>query len=234
MAVLEAYLYSESVTDDTFPSLCVDDTIIVTEGATTSEVRLGTPQRFSDALVIWATECNNALPGFYQFAYNATTRRVTISCTNAISFTLPGNVRKVLGFSAQSYGPGVSFTAEGPPAAIVELAAYECAPADDAAKAELRSFRHARALGIGWGNVQLFDIGLVLRAADAGVILPVRGSDLTGYCLTGRIRVGPSSPAYSPTQPGGYLDGWIVSTSGLQSWGDDENFYALRALVAVP
>jgi hypothetical protein len=147
---------------------------------------------------------------------------------------LEGNVRKVLGFSAASYGPGVSFTAEEPPAAIVELAAYECAPADDAAKAELRSFRHARALGVGWGNVQVFDVGLTLRAADVGVILPARGSDLTGYCVTGRVRIGPSSPAYSPTAPDGYLDGYVVQTSNLQTFGDDENFVAFRALVAVP
>lgn len=233
MATLEAYIYSESVTDDTLPSLTVDDAIVITEGAATSTIRLGEPKRFTAALSTWAIEANNNLPGFYQFSYDATTRRVTITCTNAISFTLPGNVRKVLGFSAAAYGPGVSFAAEGPPAAIIELAAYECAPADDAAKAQLRNFRHARALGIGWGNVQLFDVGLVFRAADVGVILPARGSDLTGYCLTGRVRVGPSSPAYSPTTPGGYLDGWIVRTSGLESLGDDENFWSLRALVAV-
>lgn len=233
MATLEAYLYSESVTDDTLPSLCMDDTITINEGAATSVIRLGSPKRFTDALSTWATEANNNLPGFYQFSYNSTTRRVTIACTNAITFTLQGNVAKVLGFATTVNGPGVSFTATNPPAAIVELAAYECAPADDAAKAELRNFRHARALGVGWGNVQLFDVGLVLRAADAGVIMPVRGSDYTGYCLTGRIRVGPSSPAYSPTAPDGYLDGWIVRTNGLQAWGDDENFFALRALVAV-
>lgn len=233
MATLEAYIYSESVTDDTLPSLTVDDAIVITEGAATSTIRLGEPKRFTTALSTWAAEANNNLPGFYQISYNTSTRRVTITCTNAISFTLPGNVRKVLGFSAAAYGPGVSFTAEGPPAAIIELAAYECAPADDAAKAQLRNFRHARALGIGWGNVQLFDVGLVFRAADVGVILPARGSDLTGYCLTGRVRVGPSSPAYSPTTPDGYLDGWIVRTSGLESLGDDENFWSLRALLAV-
>lgn len=233
MATLEAYLYSESVTDDTLPSLTLDDAILITEGAATSTIRLGTPKRFIDALATWASEANLNLPGFYQFVYNAATRRVTITCTNAITFTLLGNTAKVLGFAANTYGPGTSFTANNPPAAIIELAAYECAPADDAAKAELRSFRHARAIGVGWGNVQLFDVGLVLRAADVGVIMPARGSDLTGYCLTGRVRVGPSSPAYSATAPGGYLDGWIVQTSNLQSWGDDENFFALRALVAV-
>jgi hypothetical protein len=234
MATLEAYLYSESVTDDTLPSLSLDDAITITEAGNTSTIRLGSPKRFSEALSTWAIEANNNLPGFYQFSYNATTRRVTITCTNAMSLTFLGNVKKVLGFSAGAYGPGVSFTAEGPPAAIVELAAFECAPADDVAKAELRAFRHARALGMGWGNLQVFDVGMVLRSADVGVIMPARGSDLTGYCLTGRVRVGPSSPAYSATAPGGYLDGYIVQTSGLQSWGDDENFFALRALVAVP
>ena len=233
MAKLEAYLYSQSVTDDTLPALTVDDTIVITEGATTSYVRLGTPKRFRDALSTWASQANGALPGFYQFTYSATTNRVTVTGTNAFSMTLPGNVAKILGFATTIMGPGVSFTATNPPAAIVELAAYECAPADDAAKVELRSYRHARALAVGWGNLQLFDVGLTLRAADLGWILPERSSDLTGYCLTGRVRVGPDSPAYSATAPDGYVDGYVVQTSGLSTLGDDENFVQLRALLAV-
>lgn len=233
MAQLEAYLYSESVTDDTLPSLVADDTIVVTEGAVTCAARLGEPMRFTSAMTKWGSELSAVLPGFYQVTYSATTNRVTVSSTHAFSLMLPGNMRTVLGFTDAFYGPGLSFTAEGPPAVIVQLAGYSCAPADDAAKVELRSFRHARSLAIGWGNVQLCNVGIVLRSADVPSIMPRRGTDATGYCLTGRVRIGPTSPAYSPTTPGGYLDGWIVQTSELATLGDDENFVTLSALVAV-
>mgnify|MGYP003332409764 FL=1 len=233
MAWLEAYLYSESVTDDTLPSLTIDDTIVVTEGAATCYARLGEPKRFRSALATWQSELNAVLPGFYQLSYNPTTNRVTIVGTNAFSVVLAGNVAKILGFATASFGPGVSFTGTNPPVFIKQKTAYECAPADDAAKVELRSYRHARALAVGWGNVQLFDVGLVFRAADLGWVIPVGGADVTGYCLTGRVRVGPDSPSYSPTAPGGYIDGFIVRTSDLQSLGDDEDFITMRALVAV-
>jgi hypothetical protein len=233
MAQLEAYLYSESVTDDTLPSLVADDTIVVTEGAVTCAARLGEPLRFTAAMAKWGSELSAVLPGFYQVTYSASTNRVTISSTHAFTLVLPGNMCKVLGFEGAFYGPGLSFTGELAPAVIVQLAGYSCAPADDAAKVELRSFRHARSLAIGWGNVQLFNVGIVLRASDVPAIMPRRGTDASGYCLTGRIRVGPTAPAYSPTAPGGYLDGWIVQTSELSTLGDDENFVTLSALVAV-
>lgn len=233
MAQLEAYLYSESVTDDAAPSLVADDTIIVTEAGVTCAARLGAPTRFTSALTKWASELNAVLPGFYLVTYSAATNRVTISSTHAFSLVLLGNMRAVLGFTDAFYGPGMSFTAEGPPAVVVQLAGYSCAPADDAAKVELRSFRHARSLAIGWGNVQLFNVGIVLRAADVPSIMPRRGTDATGYCLTGRVRIGPTAPAYSPTAPGGYIDGWIVQTSEFATLGDDENFLTLSALVAV-
>ena len=55
------------------------------------------------------------------------------------------------------------------------------------------------------------------------------------YALTGRVRVqGDDGTPYSPSNPDGYVDGFVVATPELETYGQAERFARVSILVAVP
>lgn len=226
--ICQAYLYGEAS-----PQLDATNVLVVTEGVFTRTSRLTTPTLLVDALATWAADLTANLPSTYTVALTAAGRVQVSSDGPVFNLTLPGNVHRVLGFTAQHYVGATSYLGEVGPAAWVELVAWGADLPEDPAHVDLQQLRHQRAMAVGWGSVLLFPCLLVFRAADVATVLPQRASDGVGYLLGGRVRVGhPGGSAWTPINPSGYVDGWVVQTSDLETWGDDEDYVQLRATIA--
>jgi len=58
-----------------------------------------------------------------------------------------------------------------------------------------------------------------------------------GYVTTGRVRLWQNvldAAAYSPTHPGGYVDGWVVAANDPTEDGDTGSLWTLSMVLAVP
>lgn len=205
---------------------------------TTTYVRPTVPQPFyapeesADQLRNWDTGLDAHTPaGYYSVTYSPTTKRMTIASTNYTSFR-PVMVEAGAvwsGFTQDlSSGWALSWTAESAPAAVCELLGVTVEPAEDAARVELKEYRHGRAATIAWGNHQIHKVTLYLRAEDLRVLDP-------GYLVTGRVRIyqGSDTTAYSAINPDGVVDGYVIASTDPQEDGDMGEVWTVNLLVGV-
>ena len=235
---IQTYLYSEGPASSASytPDLATSNTFYVNEGGANYYVRTQMTLLFDDALTAWQTELNAATPlsGTYSVSYDAATNRVTISSSVAFSLGFIGNTATILGFSSNSYASATSRTGEQVPAGKIKLLGRTMAPAEHGEQVEVRTYRHQRALSIGWGNIQIFKIKLFFTSDQVPALLPKYADDKAGYCLTGKVRItGLDAAAYSATNPDGFTEGYVVTTGDLETAGDTEGFYSMQMVLGV-
>tara|TARA_R110000868_G_scaffold94111_3_gene259952 strand:+ start:84 stop:773 length:690 start_codon:yes stop_codon:yes gene_type:complete len=227
MAQVQAYIFADSTA-----LYSSGHTLTVTDAGGTLAAKLSTPTLLVDALATWQTLINTGgspPTGTYTLAYSATTGRVTVSATGVASFTLtlPGRTARMLGYSSASYTGSLSYTGEAVPAGVCELLAVEIEPPEDAAQADLDTFRHGRAQVRLFGNHQLARVKLYVRSGKAP-------ADLS-YLTTGRVRVYATADVapYSVTNLDGYFDGYVVDQPSLEFRDQDESLRAISLVLAV-
>lgn len=205
--------------------------------ATTTYVRPTVPTAFhlpggSDQLSAWQTALNALAPaGLYSVTYSPTTGLLTIASTNATSFrpVMVGNGAEWTGFTQALAGWALTWTAASRPCAIAELLGVTVEPAEDMARVDLHQYRHGRAVAVAWGNHQVHRVSLFLRSTDLRALDP-------GYLVTGRVVIqqGADTTAYSPTNIGGVVTGYVIASSDVAEDGDVGEFWRVNLLLGVP
>jgi hypothetical protein len=241
---IESYAYSEgpqgaagSAAGPTAALQTVQTLAVVesTSPGTTTYERPAVPLLFSDLLALWATDLSRAMPwgapaGIYSCAYSATSKRVTIATTNGVAFkpSPVGNELDYLGITQAIGGYATSWEGASAPLGIAELLGVTVEPAEDWAVSDLTRYRHGRAVAPAWGNHQVHAVKLFARSSATAALA-------AGYLTTGRVRIyqGDTGSAYSPTNIDGYVDGYVLAASDLETDGDDESLWILDLLVAV-
>ena len=228
MAYVEAYLYGSGAATGTVAAMDTYHTIGINEGAGIVRCRINASGLWSAALVTLENNINgSSLAGTYIVMQSAGV--VIIAGTVAHTLHLYGSAGPMLGYASSVYGSALSHTADRRPAGRIELQAYECQILANADRAELRQYRHGRAMGLGFGNVDLYRTSIYITSGDYQAALA------EGYALTGRIRiVGDGVGAYSAANLNGYVDGFVVSTPELETYGDAERYARISLVVAVP
>lgn len=204
---------------------------------TTTYVRPTSPKAFyapelaSDQLRAWDAALDAYTPaGLYAVTYSPTTKRMTIASTNATAF-VPVMVEASAvwtGFTQTLTGWATSWTAQDAPAAVCELLGVTVEPAEDAARVDLKEYRQGRAVAVAWGNHQLHRVTLYFKSTDLRVLDP-------GYLVTGRVRIvqGADTTDYSPTNPDGVVDGYVVASTDPAEEGDLGECWTVNLLIAV-
>ena len=228
MSHVQAYLYGSGAATGTVAALDTYHTIGIDEGGGITRVRMNTSGRFDQALATWQTNINAAGLG-HTYTVSRSGNAVTIAATGSFVLHLYGSAGLLLGFASGSYASATTHTSDQPCSGHLELVGYECQLVTNADRSELLQYRHGRALGLGFGNVDLWRSALYLNRDDFTAALDV------GYALTGRIRVqGADATAYSASNPDGFVDGFVVTTPELETYGQAERFARVSILVAVP
>ena len=234
MSQIEAYLYGSGAATGSVSAMDTYHTIGINEGGATVKVRMNASGRFTAALTTWQTNINaSSLTGSYAVTISA--GNVTIEETGGSVFTLYmyGSAGKVLGFTGTQSG-SPAYTG-GLSSAWIELVGYECEPLAPGDRVELTQYRHGRAVALGFGNVDLFRASLFVNSTAYGPQIAKLVGDGGGYALTGRVRIqGNDASAYSATNPDGYVDGYVVETPELETYGESEAFARVAFVVAVP
>lgn len=232
MPRVESYAFS-----DGSAKYNANNVLVVEESATspaTTTCRLGSSLSFSDALDAWELLLFALTPaGVYELTYSATTRRVTFRTTNGVSFkphwTAYPDAARWLGFDpAAVYGFATSHTGTAVPHGRVDLHAVDVEPPEDAANAELQTYRLGRAQTPVFGNH--------LLQAVAFLATPAQTPSSWAWLTSGRLRVYPTddlSP-YSATNLDGYFDGWVVEQNVQERLGDLQELASVGLILALP
>lgn len=211
-----------------------------TSPATVTYVRPTTPLPAYDAsqpdqVAAWSTKASAYCPaGTYGIGYSPTTKRFTIQALSSLGFlpVFPEQMAVWLGFTQDLTGAayGTHWVGASAPASVVELLGVTVEPPMDAARVELKEYRHGRAIAIAWGNHAMHRVTLYVGAADIRAFDP-------GYVMTGRVRISQVNmnyAAYSQSNLGGVVDGFVVATTDLVEDGDIGELWTVTMLVAVP
>lgn len=241
MAQIQAYAYSEGpagsagVAAGATARVQATNTISVIEAAspaTTTYARTAAPATFAATLATWASNLTQAAPwgaptGTYTFTYSATTGRVTLACSVAFRPVFVGNSAAWLGFTGSPGFYSFSHVGTLTPAGVCELLAVECEPPEDAAQADVDTFRHGRAQVRLFGNHQAVRLLMYVRSGKAP-------ADLS-YLTTGRVRVFPHADTtpYQPSNLDGYFDGYVVDQPTLELRDQDESLRSIALVLAV-
>lgn len=216
---VEAWLYSEG------SKTVMEHTSTLTAGGV--DAILSAPKVFSDALAEWQTD----LGGGYTVTWDSASNAVTIANVGVFALTFEGNLHKALGFSAATgYTGQASYTGDQQALGRFDVLKIECNALEDGAAVQMSRFRHRRAEVLAFGTVDLWRVTVWMTYAQAT-------SYLASYCAAGKIRVYQDVDdltAWSATNVDGYLDGWIVSLSGLQTHGYDEGVVSVEMVLARP
>ncbi len=190
--------------------------ITITEpGPTVYVSRLLTPSRLSDALTAWAADMTANLAGTYSLTWDSAAQAVTISATGVASFgvSFGGNLAAALGFSASSGHTG-ALTYTGDQQALarydgLHLSSLGVLPSDDV---ELHRYEQGRYRAVAWSQIDAIEGDLRTTRE--------RMSSLTrSYCAAGLVRVyldESQASAYSPSVPGGYVDGTMIYLGDIE------------------
>ncbi len=206
--------------------------------STVTHVRPLTPLPFydataSDQLAAWSSVASAHCPtGSYGFTYDPTSKRFSILSASLTSFqpVMPENTAAWSGMTQTISGYDTIWTADDPPASVVELYGVTVDPPIDAARVELAEYRHGRAVSTVWGNHSLHRCTLYVRAADVRAFDP-------GYLMAGRVRitqVDSIHTTYSATNLGGVVDGFVVASNDLSEDGDMGELWTVTLLIGVP
>ena len=230
-----AYCYSEGPVTGPSAPMTANSTLSVIEAATpatTTEARPAEPELFSTQLTTWQTHLFTYAPaGIYTCTYDASTQRVTIATSNAVSFkpVMDGNLATWLGFTQTIVGNSTSWEADDAPAAVAELLAVTVEPAEDAARVDLAEYRHGRAVSTVWGNHQTHRVKLVFSRTTTLAQIEA------GYLTAGRVRIWQDgdATAYSPSNVDGFIDGYVIAADDPTEEGDIGELWSLNLLIGV-
>lgn len=230
-----AYCYSEGPVTGADAPMTANSTLSVIESATpgtTTEVRPLVPELFTTQLATWQTHLFTYAPaGIYTCTYDATTQRVTLATSNAVSFkpVMDGNLASWLGFTQSIVGNATSWEGASAPAAIAELLAVTVEPAEDAARVDLAEYRHGRSLATVWGNHQVHRVQLTFSRDTTLAQIEA------GYLTAGRVRIWQAgdATAYSATNPDGFIDGYVIAADDPTEDGDIGELWTLNMLIGV-
>ena len=230
---IEAYQYTSGVAG-TFAAT-QQFTLTETVGPVVVTITLATPALFSDALIALTALLNaSGVANTYAITYDATTQRVSFRRTaGASTFTvvLTGAMSRVWGFASGALTPAATtFTGTLQPLARFDSIRIDVQPVQEGGKVDLTSYRLGRSEALAFGNHNLHRV-MVFLPAVAG------GNYAESYCIAGRLRIWQDANlggAWSYDIPSGYLDGWVVAVSSLETVAVAEEWVRFRLLVAVP
>jgi hypothetical protein len=228
MSSVQCYLYGSGAASGTVAAMDTYHTIGIDEGGGVVRVRMNATGRFDDALSTWQSNINAAGLA-HTYTVTRTGNTIEIAASGSFALYLYGSAGLLLGFGQTFYASNTRHASDQPCGGHLELVSYECQLVNNADRAELSQYRHGRALGLGFGNVDLWRTSLYLNRSDFSAAFDV------GYALTGRVRVqGTDATPYSATNLDGYVDGFIVATPELETYSAAERFARVSILVAVP
>ena len=214
-----ATAFSAGTTSTTFNAT---NTTTLNTGAGPVTVHTSGPLTFEDFLADLAAQAAIAVPAGAPWScrYDSTSKRVTLESGTGGTFTHAhyGNLAAFLGMGATGTGAR-TYTGWKAPAGALECLSLEVDPPHDASRLDVATFRHGRSVATVFGNSITFKCRAWIASADKDIWQ-------AGYVTTGKVRVyqaGGSTTPYSATNLGGYLEGYIVSTSELQVHGNNEN-----------
>lgn len=210
-ATVEAHIYSSANP----VAVTMDATVDVEVAAVVYTSTAPGPLSFSDLLAYWSTDLSTQTSETVLFAYDATTDRVTVTCTDTLDLTLTGATAPLLGFTSLSY-TGTTITAESGPGAIVPLVSAAMDPPRMIDRAELTRYRHGQALATTWTQIRVQTVELVARGAEA--------DRLTAWVTSGFVTVTDSE--------GVAVSGFVVDEPEFRTEGQREQI-TIRRLVLV-
>ena len=216
-ARIEAYSFA-----DTSARWKSTHTLGVTIGGATT-VQHTSPMRLEDQLADWQAKLDAAKPAGAPWAlsYDSTTRRVTIASAGAnFALSFPGRTARWLGMTGV-YAGANTYTGNVAPAAVVQCAAVDSEIAQAHERADLREYRHGRAIATCWGKLDLFKVTAWVRRDNYPWQAATAASETvdealrSGWIAAGRVRVVQSEPSegseYTAVRISGYIDGYVAS-----------------------
>lgn len=200
------------------------------EGGGTVYAELTSPELAITAPATFATLLTAAGAETYTGSWASDYSAMTLSATGLFDLDMPGSVDTYLGLSS---GSGASsYTGSGTPRAIVPTVSVDVEIAEPGERVDLRVWRHERSDALWWGNHTTHRVTLLLTQANADLLLE-------GPCSRGRVRIyqteTPSTEtAYSASNVGGYLDGYVVGITAVDSLGESDQLCRVSMIVGVP
>lgn len=227
---IEAYLYS------TGSKTAVEATTTLTadEGAAVpGDATLAAPVVFAAALTELQTALNTGGgANTYTVTWNAQGNTCEAS-GDSINFDLDftGNLAAAMGFSASSYSGDQEYVGEQQALGRFDfpygVERQTTRPGDDV---DLREYQHGVTEVLAFGNHDLWRVKLWMLHAQATFFL-------RSYCCTGRVRLYQDdavTTVASPTNLEGYLDGYVVASSEIETHGPSERLVSVGLVLAVP
>ncbi len=239
MSHIEAYVYGAGAATGADTTLDTYQTIGLDEGGGVVKVRINASGRLTDALATLQTNANAAVGLAITYSISISTAGVVTIADNAgasaFTLTFYGSAGDLLGFSDAAYTGGRGYSSDKLASGWIELIGFECEPLAPGDRVELTQYRHGRAVALGFGNVDLFRSSLYITSTAYGPQIAKAVGDGGGYALTGRVRIqSRDANPYSASNPDGYIDGFIVETPELETYGSGERFARIGVVVAVP
>lgn len=228
-AWIEAYAYSEGpATDTANAALQTVQTLGLTKAGSPHYARPATPQRWTDLLATWASQLSTATAYAVTLTYSATTHRLTLASSGAVTPIQVGAVASFTGLTG-TLGAGTSWTGAEAPGGRADLLGAMIEPADDWTHSELAQYRHGRARATVYGNHQVHKATLYCTGDAITAIQK-------GWIQAGRVRLyqgdaGDALTAYAPANPGGYVDGWVIGCGPGEE--QSENLWTYPMLIGV-
>jgi hypothetical protein len=192
---------------------------------TSPELALTAPATFATLLTAHAS-----LAETYTGTWNSTYDEVTIGATGVFDLYMPGSIDTYFGLDSDT---ALSiYTSFATPQAIVPTVSVDVEIAEPGERVDLRVWRHERSDALWWGNHTTHRVTLLLTQANAQLLLE-------GPCSRGRVRIyqteTPSTEtAYSASNVGGYIDGYVVGVTAVDSRGESDQLCRVSMIVGVP
>ncbi len=191
---------------------------------TSPELALTAPSTFASLLT-----ANASLAETYTGSWASDYSAMTLSATGAFSLDMPGSVDDYLGLDSDT---GSSSYTGSTPRAIVPTVAVGIDIADPGERVDLRVWRHERSDALWWGNHTTHRVELLLTQAAADLLLE-------GPCSRGRVRIyqtetPATETAYSASNVGGYLDGYVIGITSVEGLGESDQLVRVVLIVGVP
>jgi uncharacterized membrane protein len=230
---IEAYLYSSGTAG--VRSISQDLKLAESVGPATETCTPASTLLFDDALTAWQAAANASatLNNTYSIGWNVATQSVKIARTvGASTFhpNLAGDLPAVLGFADSVYADGTTFTGEQQALGRFDDLRISLRNVREGARVDVQEYRLGRAEARSFGRFDVADVAIVLRWADAKILL-------RSYCVTGRVRVWQTTAVatvYSSAETRGYLDGWVLSVDKPRPIGPFEEWAEIVLRVGVP
>lgn len=201
----------------------------VDEGAGTIYAELTSPELALTAPATFATLLTAVGANTYIASWASDYSAMVLVGSNTFDLTMPGSIDDYLGLSS---GAGLQTYTGGTPSAIVPTVSVDVEIAEPGERVDLRVWRHERSDALWWGNHTTHRVTLLLTQANAALLLE-------GPCSRGRVRIyqteTPSTEtAYSASDVGGYLDGYVVGITAVESLGESDQLCRVSMIVGVP